>query len=118
MLAGKGGVKWFHPQIRRVLVEALRIHERHRAEPANVAIVQHATVGENELHVRVPELLCREIATVDQQSAGESWLHHDPVARGELEDDELGAPPAARDRRSGYPRYQVFRIDLAQDVRS
>jgi hypothetical protein len=60
----------------------------------------------------------RQRAGGKEERPGESRLDDKPVAGGEVEHHELGAPPAAEDARAADTARQVSGIDLAKHVRS
>ena len=101
MRGGERRVKWLDAERRHVFGETIGGHQGHRAEPPNVAVVERPAVVEREFDRRVAALVLRKSAAVDEQRAGEPRLHDDAVARRQVEHDELGAAPAARDRRAG-----------------
>ena len=76
-------------------------HEGDGAEPADVAVVQVASVVEREVQGGVGRFRVGEGTAAQEERAGEARLHDDSVARIEVEHDELGAPPAALDRGAG-----------------
>src|SRR5881227_2235994 len=85
-----------------VLGEPVGRHERDRAKAADVAVVQAAAAVEGEGHSQKRALTLgeRRRAVVDEKCAGEARLDDEPVAGGEVEDDELRAPPRALDARA------------------
>src|SRR4051795_12877425 len=80
-----------------VRVEARRRHQRERAEAADVAVVEVATIRERERDAEEAPLALRQRALVEEQGAGEPRLHDEAVARRQVEHDELRAPPRALD---------------------
>ena len=103
MLCGERAVKWLDAERGCVAREPISVHQRDRSEPPNVPIVKRAAVVENELDGRVLALALRKVAGVDQERSGEPRLNHETVAAGEIEHDELRAPPGARDPRAENP---------------
>src|SRR6185369_10195946 len=116
MLGGKSAVKWFDAQRGTVFRESRVGHQRDGPQTPDVAVVKRATVGELECHGGVLQLLSGQGAVVDQQAAGEAWLNHEVVFGGQVEHDELGAAPAARERGAREPRDELLRSDLAKNV--
>src|SRR3954469_10616609 len=101
MLRGKVGVKGLDAKFGGVKLKPLGAHQRERAEPPNVPIMDRASVIESELHSRVRTLALRQVAPVDEERASEARLDDQPIAGREIEDDELRAPPTPRDRCAG-----------------
>src|SRR2546423_12582355 len=97
-------VKRLHAEPADVLAEPLRRHEGDRAEAADVAVVEAPAVGEGERDA--DELLLalgeRRRSVVGEEGASEARLHDEPVARREVEDDELRATPRALDARAAH----------------
>src|SRR5687767_10269596 len=114
----EGRVKWLNAKPFRVVRQSPGAHECDGAEAANVAIVQGTAVRESQLQRGVGQLTLRQRPIVDQEGSGKSWLNDQRIASRELDDDELGPPPAPRDRRTGKSAGQSPGAGLAQDVRA
>src|SRR6185312_5184517 len=99
MLGGKRGIKRLDAKAGRVPRELIRRHERDGAESPDVSVVERSAVVERELDRRVAPFLWWQLAGVDEQRAGEARLNHEPLAGGQIEDDELGPTPDVLDRR-------------------
>jgi hypothetical protein len=78
--------------------------------------MQSSTVIEIESHRRVVELVARKMSVVDEQRAGESRLNDESIASVEVENNELGASPAADYRSILYTFRQRARIHFTQNV--
>ena len=116
MLGGERGVKGLATEPGGVSGKPLLAHERQRAEPSNVAIVNRTTILEAKLNGRVRAFALRQISRVDEQRAGEAWLDNHAIAGGEIEDDELGASPTAIDCCACGTACEGTRRDLAKYV--
>jgi hypothetical protein len=99
-----------------VFGESPRRHDGDRSESADVAVVQGASIVEDELERGIPPLLRRKLAGVDQQRAGKAGLHDESVARGEIEHNKLCAAPRARDGRARHSANELSSRSLAQDI--
>src|SRR4051812_9967214 len=95
MVWRKRRVKRLRTERRDVALKAFGRHERHGSETTNVAVVQGTAVGEHERHGRIATLGVGKLSVVQEERACESRLDDDAVARREIDDDELGAPPRA-----------------------
>src|SRR5215471_14592922 len=118
MRCGERSVKWLDAERRRVAREAIGVHQSDRSEPSNIAVVKGSAIVENELDGRVLTLTFGQIARVDQQRTGETRLHNQMIAAGEIENDQLRASPRPSDSHADEPLCQRARADLAQDVRT
>src|SRR5215467_7574919 len=98
MLGGERAVKWLDAERGRVLVESLWRHHGHRAQAADVTVVEGASVVECESDRGVAAFVIGKSPVVDQQRASESRLYDDPVSGGQRNHDELGASPTSLDR--------------------
>src|SRR5690349_15695136 len=116
MLRREGAVKWLDAERGAVAREPVGVHECDGAESSNVAVVERSSIVENELDRRVPSFLVREIAGVDEQRAGESRLHHETIARRQVDHNELCSSPGSRDASADDACSQCSGPDLAEDV--
>src|SRR5436305_5826059 len=116
MLRGKVRVKGLGAKFGGVKLKPVGSHQRERAEPPNVPVVNRASVLENELHSRVRALPLGEVAAIDEERAGESRLDDEPIAGRQVEDDQLRAPPTPRDRCARGALCDLARRNLAEDV--
>src|SRR5687767_748203 len=78
--------------------------------------MQNEAVAERELYRGESALVLVEGAAVEQQGAGEAWLHDDTVISREVEHDQLGSPPRTDNGYAPCPAGELVRIDLAQDI--
>src|SRR5690348_13352657 len=118
MLRRERGVKGLDAESVRVALEALRGHERHGAEPADVAIMEIATVVESQPEGGVRRLFGREGAAAEEQGAGEARLDDDSIAGIELENDQLRSAPAAEHLGASESLREPGRRDVAEHVGS
>src|SRR5438874_10896922 len=117
MLGRERRVKGLDAECCSVALESLCSHEGERPQSPDVTVVNGASVVELELNGRVFALAIGQPTGVNEQRSGESRLHDEAVAGGEVEDDELGATPAALDCGARRATRQLVRRDFAQDVR-
>src|SRR5215208_315571 len=116
MGCGERRVKRLDAQCRRVCVEARRVHERHRAQASDIAIMELSSIVQREAHRRVWRLYRRQWTAAQEERAGEAGLYDDPVARVEVQNDQLGATPRAHEGASDRTRYELGRRTLAEHV--
>src|SRR4051812_14176333 len=95
MRRGERMVKRLDAKFPRVFFEAISAHQCDRAQPPDVGVVESSTVIEIESHRRIAELVATKMPVVDQERTGESRLHHEPITRIEIQDDEFRAAPAS-----------------------
>src|SRR5215203_2914824 len=105
----EGGVKRLDAERGGVVVPALRAHQRDGAEAADVAVMEGASVVETQVQRGVAALAVGEgmLRVLEQQRAGEAGLHHEPLARRQVEHDELRAPPGTLYRGAGEAARKV-----------
>src|SRR5690348_1366355 len=116
MRGGERRVKGLDAKSSCISRELLGSHERDGPEPANVAVVECATVVELQRQGRIAPLVLGKIAGVDEERAGESRLNDKAVAAREIEYNELRPAPATLDRRAGRTPDQLGRRDVSQDI--
>jgi hypothetical protein len=80
--------------------------------------VEGATVAQVERDGRVTALFIGQITRIDQQRSGESRLHEQTVARGQLDDDQFRTSPAAADHSSSEATRQLVGTDPAKYIRA
>src|SRR5438093_13721127 len=97
MLVSEVEVKGLDAERGGVARKPIGSHQRERSESANVAVVNGTSIAEPELDRGIRSFAIGEVAVVDEQSAGEAWLHDEMVAGAQVEHDELRTSPAARD---------------------
>src|SRR6478672_8269776 len=114
MLDGKVPVKGLDAESGVIFGEAPSIHESDSPQPPDIAIVQVAPVVEREMECGIGRLVRRKRSTAEKQRAGEAWLHDDPIAAVQIDDDELGTTPGANDGSAHCAPSERVRIDLAQ----
>src|SRR5690349_9695161 len=107
---GERRVKRLDAECPDVLGEPLRAHERDRAEAADVAVVELPAVREVEGDAEEAALALRDPARVDEQGAGEARLDDEPVAGGEVEDDQLRPAPRSVDTRAADAPGEAARV--------
>src|SRR3954462_906984 len=115
MLRSKVAVKGLDAKFGGVKLKPFGPHQRERAEPPNVPVVDRASVLESELHSRVRALSFGEVATIDEERASEARLDDQSIAGREVEHDELRAPPAACDHCTSGARCELARRNLTED---
>src|ERR1700730_14123192 len=116
MRGRKCTVKWLDAEFPRVLFETIGIHQRNRSESPDVGVMQRSAVVEVETQRRIVELGSRESPVVDQQSAREARLYHDPITRVEINHHQLCPAPAAKDRGISQPLRDRASSHLAQHI--
>src|SRR5689334_24059784 len=117
MRPSKRTVKWLDSKFFGVLIEALRAHQRKRSQASHVRVVDSSTVVEVQFQSGIAKVGSVQLAVVDQQCAGESWLHDDSVAGVQIEYDKFRTPPAAHDRRPAQTARERTRAHLTKYVR-
>src|SRR6266516_2103265 len=116
MCAGELTVKWLDAQFAGVFLEASRIHQRDSSKTTHIGVMQSSSVVEVEPQRGIVELRACEISGVDQERAGKSRLHDDSVAGVEIDHHELGASPAAEDRRAAQSACNGAGTHFAQHI--
>src|SRR6266516_1971003 len=116
MCAGELTVKWLDAQFAGVFLEASRIHQRDSSKTTHIGVMQSSSVAEVETQRGIVELRAGEISGVDQERTGESRLYDDSVAGVEIDHYELGASPAAENRRAAQPACYGARTDFPQHI--
>ena len=109
MVGGEGGVKGLDAERGGIARESLGMHERDGAETADISVVDGATIIEPELDRRVRALAFGQVPVIDEQRASEARLNNESVSTGQVEDDELGATPAALDDGAGRATIELSR---------
>src|SRR5215210_6524712 len=117
MGCGERRVKRLDAELRRVLIEAAGAHQRECPEATNVAVVKVPSVIETEANRRVWRFGLGQRAAGQEERAGEPRLNDDPLARVQIEDDQLGATPSAHEAPSGDVRCELLRRSLTKNVR-
>ena len=118
MRAREAWVKRLDSERRGVLREPFRRHQGDGSQTTNVAVVQRAAVVQSQLDRGIAALLFGQIASIDEERAGEARLHDEAVAGRQVDHDELRAAPASTDRCARHAPREIARTHLSQNVRS
>src|SRR5438045_7073448 len=116
MRGSEGTVKRLDTKFRRVLLEAISIHKRDRAEPAHIGVVQSSAIVELEPQRRILELVAVEMSVIYEKRTGEPRLHDDTISALEIDHHQLCPSPAAEDRRVLQPFCEGARTCFAQHI--
>src|SRR5438034_3111828 len=116
MRASERTVKWLDAEFAGVFLEAFGIHQRDSSKTTYIGVMQSSSVVEVETQRGIVELRSAEISRVDQERSGESRLYDDPVAGVEIDNYELGASPAAENRRAAQPPCNGARTHFPQHI--
>jgi hypothetical protein len=85
MRGGKRTVKWLDAEFPRILFETSRIHQRNSAQTSHVRVMESSTVIQLKPQSRIMELVPPKMSVVDEQGAGKSRLHDEPISSIEIE---------------------------------